>query len=326
MSTTTPDTLATPAGSGKVRLRVARKEALADGVCGLVLAAPDGRRLPDWAPGSHVDLTFANGLTRQYSLCGDRWDPYTYRVAVLREPQGRGGSAYVHDVLGEGDPVEIAGPRNNFALAPADRYLFIAGGIGITPLLPMLGQAEMLGTPWRLLYGGRRRSSMAFLDRLARWGERVTVRPQDESGLLDLSLIAEQPAGTKVYCCGPEPLLNAVQDAAASLPPGHLRTERFVAATMPPPVRTTPFTLRLARSGSTLTVPPDVSVLDAVAEAGVPILASCRQGICGTCETGVVDGVPDHRDSLLDEDERRRNHCFYPCVSRAASDELVVDA
>lgn len=325
MSITTPAAVTTPARSGKVRLQVAAKRDLADGVCGLEFTEPDGRRLPDWTPGSHIDLTFANGLTRQYSLCGDRWDPYTYRVAVLREADGGGGSAYVHDTLTEGDLVDIAGPRNNFALAPADQYLFVAGGIGITPILPMLEQAEMLGTPWRLLYGGRRRSSMAFLDRLERWGDRVEIRPQDEHGLLDLRTVADQPAGTKVYCCGPEPLLDAVRDAAADLPTGRLRTERFVAATMAPPVRTTPFTVRLARSGATVTVPPGASVLDAVAEAGVPILASCRQGICGTCETGVVDGVPDHRDSLLDDADREHNDCFYPCVSRAASDELVID-
>jgi ferredoxin-NADP reductase len=317
---------AIPAGTGKVRLRVARKQQLADGVCGLELTAPDGRRLPDWTPGSHIDLTFGDGITRQYSLCGDRWDAHTYQVAVLREPGGRGGSAYVHDELGEGDLVDIAGPRNNFALAPADRYLFVAGGIGITPLLPMLEQAELLGTPWQLLYGGRHRTSMAFLARLARWGDRVEVHPQDEDGVLDLGPVGDQPPGTKVYCCGPEPLLDAVRAAAAHLPAGALRTERFVAAAMPPPARSTPFEIELARSGITVTVAPDASVLDAVAEAGVPILASCRQGICGTCETGVLDGVPDHRDSLLDDDERRRSDCFYPCVSRAASDRLVLDA
>lgn len=326
MSITAPHPIASPSRSGKTRLQVVRKQTVAQGVCGLVLSDPDGCRLPDWTPGSHIDLTFPNGLTRQYSLCGDRWDPMTYEVAVLREPESRGGSAYIHDELREGDIVELGGPRNNFALVPADNYFFIAGGIGITPLLPMLEQAEMLGTPWHLLYGGRTRSSMAFSDRLERWGDRVTLRPQDEFGLLDLSIIQEQPTGTKVYCCGPEPLLDAVREAAASLPPGRLRMERFVAGTLPPPLRTTPFTLELARSGITMTVDPDTSVLDAVASAGVPILASCRQGICGTCETGVVAGVPDHRDSLLGDDDRERGDCFYPCVSRAASDRLVIDA
>ncbi|MFI5626172.1 PDR/VanB family oxidoreductase [Nocardioides sp. NPDC051685] len=325
MSVTTV-TPVTPTQSAKVRLRVRRKAQLAKGVCGLVLVDPDGRRLPDWTPGSHVDLTFANGLTRQYSLCGDRWDPHRYEVAVLREPGGRGGSAYVHDVLAEGDSVEIAGPRNNFALAPADRYLFVAGGIGITPILPMLEQAELLGSPWNLLYGGRHRSSMAFLDRLAGWGDRVEVHPQDEHGLLDLSAVAGAPPGTKIYCCGPEPLLTAVREAAANLAAGCLRTERFAAREQGAPVRTTSFTVKLARSGATVTVPPGVSILDAVAEAGVPILASCRQGTCGTCETPLLAGLPDHRDSLLNEQERNSGDLFYPCVSRAASDHLVLDA
>jgi ferredoxin-NADP reductase len=326
MSTTASQAISTPSRSGKARLEVVRKHALSEGVCGLVLSDPSGNRLPDWTPGSHVDLTFSNGLTRQYSLCGDRWDAMTYEVGVLREPGSRGGSAYVHDELGEGDFIELGGPRNNFALVPADRYLFIAGGIGITPLLPMIEQAEVLGVPWHLLYGGHTRSSMAFIDRLERWDDRVELRPQDEYGLLDLSVIIDQPAGTKVYCCGPGPLLDAVRAAGARLPAGHLRTERFVAGTLPAPLRTTPFTLELARTGVTVTVGPGTSVLDAVASAGVPILASCRQGICGTCETGVVAGVPDHRDSLLEDDERERGDCFYPCVSRAASDRLVIDA
>ncbi len=316
---------ASPAVGGKVRLRVRRKLALADGVCGLELVAPDDGRLPDWTPGSHIDLTFANGLNRQYSLCGDRWDAHSYQVAVLREPDGRGGSAFVHDELGEGDVIDIAGPRNNFPLAPADAYLFVAGGIGITPILPMLEQAEMLGKPWRLLYGGRTRTSMAFLDRLTPWGDRVDVCPQDESGLLDLDVLGRLEAGTKVYCCGPEPLLAAVRTAAVDLPSGSLRTERFVAAAMPAPVRTTSFDLELARSGVTVTVAPGQSILEAAAEAGAPILASCRQGICGTCETDVLEGTPDHRDSMLDDDERQRGDLFYPCVSRSASDRLVLD-
>lgn len=325
MLTAAPSEAAAPT-AGKVRLRVRRKSTLATGVCGLELVAPDGGRLPDWTPGSHIDLTFANGVTRQYSLCGDRWDASSYQVGVLREPSGRGGSAYVHDELAEGDLIDIAGPRNNFALAPAENYLFIAGGIGITPLLPMLEQAEMLGTPWRLIYGGRTRTTMAFLDRLDRWGDRVEIWPQDERGLLDLSVISDQPEGTKVYCCGPEPLLDAVQAASAGLSAGQLRTERFVAGNMPAPVRSASFEVELARSGITVTVGPDQSILDATAEAGVPILASCHQGICGTCETDILAGTPDHRDSLMDDDERASGQFLYPCVSRSASDRLVLDA
>lgn len=316
------------AGStGKVRLGVLEKELVADGVCRLVLADPDGRRLPDWAPGAHIDLSFESGHTRQYSLCGDRWDPFRYEIAVLRERAGRGGSAYIHDRLRPGDVVEVAGPRNNFALAPSERYLFIAGGIGITPLLPMLQQAELTGIPWTLLYGGRHRASMAFLDRLIPFGDRVLARPEDERGLLDLGLIDDQPAGTKIYCCGPAPLLAAVEERCGrlGLPGGTLRVERFVARDQGAPVRSTPFDVVLARSGRTVTIQPGTSILDAAAAAGVPILASCRQGTCGTCETRLVEGVADHRDSLLDEDERRSGDRLYPCVSRAASDRIVLD-
>ncbi|TAJ42285.1 MAG: oxidoreductase, partial [Chitinophagaceae bacterium] len=172
---------------------VTEKRVVAEGVVSLELSAAHGGRLPDWAPGAHIDLILPNGLTRQYSLCGDRWTPDRYQVGVLKEPASRGGSAYVHDVLAVGDQIEIGGPRNNFALVPSPTYLFVAGGIGITPLLPMIRQADMLGTNWHLLYGGRRRASMAFLDELSAYGDRVTVAPQDESGLLDLPAFLGDP-------------------------------------------------------------------------------------------------------------------------------------
>jgi ferredoxin-NADP reductase len=307
-------------------LRVTAKTTTAEGVVTVELAAPDGSRLPDWAPGAHVDLTLGNGTTRQYSLCGDRWDPTTYRVGVLLEPAGRGGSAYVHEQLQPGHLVGLGGPRNNFPLVPAEDYLFVAGGIGITPLLPMLAQAHLLGADWRLLYGGRTRSSMAFLDELAQYGERVQVAPQDEVGLLDLpSFLGSPRAGVRVYCCGPAPLLAAIEAVCADWPPHTLRTERFVAAEQGAPARTTPFEVHLRRSGTTVTVTPDVTVLDAVAAAGVDVLSSCRQGTCGTCETTVLDGLPDHRDSLLDDDERAAADCMYICVSRSRTDRLVLD-
>jgi len=305
---------------------VTAREPIADGVLSLRLERGDGGRLPDWAPGAHIDLQLDNDLVRQYSLCGDRWDPYGYEVAVLREPDGRGGSAYVHEHLAVGDTVGVGGPRNNFHLAPATEYLFVAGGIGITPILPMVQAAERLGTPWRLLYGGRTGLSMAFTDRLAGFGDRVTLAPQDTCGLLDLdAAVAGLAPGGKVYCCGPAPLLAAIERATAHLPVGALRTERFVAEELPPPRRDAPFEIVLARSGRCLTVTPARSVLDVLAEHGVHLLSSCRQGLCGTCETGVVAGVPDHRDSLLDDAERRRGDCMFVCVSRACSDRLVLD-
>lgn len=314
------------ATTATVDLEVVAKTVVAEEVSTVTLASPDGRRLRDWAPGAHVDLVLGNGVTRQYSLCGDRWDPFTYTVGVLREPAGRGGSAYVHDVLEPGDRVGVGGPRNNFPLVPAERYLFVAGGIGITPLLPMVHQAELLGVAWQLLYGGRRRASMAFLDRLAPYGERVHIVPQDECGLLDLPAFLGAPrADTRVYCCGPGPLLAAIHAACAGWPPHSLRTERFVADELAAPARESAFAVELARSGRSVEVPPGISVLEAVSRAGVEVLSSCRQGTCGTCETTVLAGRPDHRDSLLDDDERAAGDCMYVCVSRSLDDRLVLD-
>jgi ferredoxin-NADP reductase len=306
-------------------LELVGKRTIAAGVVELLLAAPDRRRLRDWTPGSHVDLALPNGLVRQYSLCGVRRDPYTYRVAVLQERQSRGGSDYVHRELGVGDLVTVRGPRNNFPLSPAPSYLFVAGGIGITPILAMVAQASELGVPWRLLYGGRNRTSMAYLDELEQYGDNVQVVPQDEAGLPDLTgFLAEDSADALVYACGPSGLLRGIEAACQARPAHTLRTERFVAE-LDPPVRTTAFTVRLEHSGADVIVPPDLSVLDAVAQAGVEVLSSCRQGVCGTCETTVLAGTPDHRDSVLATDERAAGDCMLICVSRSCSDLLVLD-
>ncbi|MFJ3669859.1 PDR/VanB family oxidoreductase [Streptomyces sp. NPDC090106] len=305
----------------ETELVVAAVENAADGVLALTLCHPLGEPLPPWEPGAHVDLVLAPGLERQYSLCGDPADRSGWRVAVLREPAGRGGSAHVHDRVGPGDKVRVRGPRNHFALRPAPRYRFVAGGIGITPILPMLAAAEAAGAEWSLLYGGRTRESMAFTGELARYGDRVTVAPQDETGLLDLAPVLDSvPEGTLVYCCGPGPLLDAVQ---ARCPAGVLHLERFT-----PEVREegedTEFEVELAASGLTLTVPKGVSVLDAVQAAGVDVLYSCTEGTCGTCETDVLEGEPDHRDSVLSDEEREAGETMLICVSRCRGRRLVL--
>ncbi|WP_033318581.1 PDR/VanB family oxidoreductase [Streptomyces yerevanensis] len=307
-------------------LVVATRTHVADGVVSLTLRRPDGRPLPSWTPGAHIDLFLDGGLIRQYSLCGDPAEPDAWRIAVLREPQGRGGSAYVHDHLPEGTAVRVRGPRNNFPLRPATRHLFIAGGVGITPILPMVEAAEAAGADWRLLYGGRTRTSMAFVDRLTPYGDRVLVRPQDEYGLLDLGAFLGSPEeSTLVHACGPEPLLRAAQEQCADWPAGTLGVERFApvqAAEARPAVA---FEVVLARAGLTLTVPPDRSVLESLEEAGVDVDFSCREGTCGTCETDVLDGTPDHRDSLLSEDERATGDTMLICVSRSCGPRLVLD-
>ncbi|WP_327320193.1 PDR/VanB family oxidoreductase [Streptomyces sp. NBC_01235] len=313
-------------------LTVAARTLAADGVVSLTLRRPDGGMLPAWTPGAHIDVLLdgADGrdgeLIRQYSLCGHPAERGAWQIAVLREPRGRGGSAYVHDHLREGTTVRVRGPRNTFPLRPAARHLFVAGGVGITPILPMVEAAEAAGADWRLLYGGRTRTSMAFLDRLAPHGDRVLIRPQDEHGLLDLAAHLGVPEeGTLVHACGPEPLLRAVQERCAGWPPGTLGVERFAPAQTPGSGPTEAFELELARSGLTLTVPPDRSVLEIVEEAGVVVDFSCREGTCGTCETDVLDGRPDHRDSLLTEDERAAGDTMLICVSRSCGPRLVLD-
>lgn len=315
-----------PTGDREIKLEVVRKDVVAEGVLTLSLRHPDGRRLPDWAPGAHIDLVLPNGVVRQYSLCGDRWDAHTYRVGVLREADGRGGSAYIHDELQPGALVAVGGPRNNFHLVPSGRYLFIAGGIGITPLLFMVRQADMVGADWHLLYGGRTRASMGFLDELEKYGDRVQVCPQDTDGLLDLpGALERHGTQARVYVCGPSPLLDAVEALSAAWPSGVLRTERFVAKEQAAPARDVAFEVELVRSGLSVTVTPNSSILDAVRSAGVQVLSSCREGTCGTCEAGVLAGRPDHRDSILDDAERAANDCMFVCVSRSCGDRLALD-
>lgn len=320
-----PEPLVAAAAADGLTLDVVDKAALSETVCALTLAEPDGRRLPDWSPGAHIDLVLPGNLVRQYSLCGDRWDPFHYRIAVLREPDGRGGSRYVHDSLTVGDRLPIGGPRNNFELAPAERYAFVAGGIGITPIVPMLRAADRLGTPWTLLYCGRTVESMAFAREL-RDDARVTVWPTAERGRPDVAaLCATAGTGTRVYGCGPASMTADLVEAGGALPEGSVRVERFTAGTLAAPVRHRAFEVELRQTGSTITVSPGESVLEALGAAGVPMLSSCRQGTCGTCEATVLDGIPDHRDSLLTDDERRRNDCMFVCVSRSCSDRLILD-
>lgn len=313
------------ADATQVKLMVTAKTRVAGAVVALNLAHPDGRRLPDWTPGSHIDVVLPSGVSRQYSLCGDRWDAYNYRIAVLHEAEGRGGSGYIHKELTAGTLVAVGGPRNNFRLVPSEKYLFVAGGIGITPMLPMVQQADLLGADWKLLYLGRSRSTMAFLDELAVHGDRVVVMPKDEGPCQLSEFIGDSAADTKVYVCGPQRLLTAVEHHCAHWPVGLLRLEHFAAKAQTAPARDVPFEVDLARAGLSVTVSPDVTVLDALQAAGVSVLTSCREGTCGTCEVNVLAGEPDHRDSILNDADRAAGHCMFPCVSRSCSARLVLD-
>ncbi|MFF5988786.1 PDR/VanB family oxidoreductase [Prauserella flavalba] len=243
---------------------------------------------------------------------------------MLREPRSRGGSEYVHETLRPGQLVEVRGPRNHFRLEPAAGYLFIAGGIGVTPIVPMVAAAERAGARWRLLYGGRHRASMAFTADLRRYGECVTLAPQDECGLLDLdAALGAAGEDTLVYCCGPAPLIDAVQQRC---PAERLRVERFAApeqAAEAPPGGV--IEVELARSGRTVRVAPDRSILEALLDEGVDVPNDCRDGICGSCETEVLDGEAEHRDYVLTEKERREGGTMMVCVSRARGQRLVLD-
>lgn len=313
----------------ELELVLARKETLADDVVRLTLRHPDGDPLPAWEPGAHLDLVLESGLTRQYSLCGDPRDSSVLQVAVLREEAGRGGSRYVHDTFAEGQRVHACGPRNHFPLVEAKRYLFIAGGIGITPILPMIAQVAAAGADWRLVYGGRTRSSMAFRDELeTRYPEQVEIHPQDERGLLDLpTLLApgEDDAETAIYCCGPEALLTAVEEQCADRPAVTLHVERFSPKEGTTDGPRAAFEVELAQTGTVLEVPADRSILEVVEDSGVPVLSSCQEGTCGTCETPVLSGKPDHRDSLLTDEERDACDTMMICVSRSCSPRLVLD-
>lgn len=285
-----------------------RVERVADDVVSLVLRGDEGDLAP-WEPGAHLDLALPNWLTRQYSLCGDPADLSEYRIAVRHDPLSRGGSEYVHLYLRPGRTLGVSVPRNHFPLVDAPEYLFVAGGIGITPIMPMLRAA---GTRATLVYAGRSASTMPFAAELvAMYGERVRLYAQ---GRPDLAALAAEFPAAEVYCCGPASMV----DAAEALFP-RVHTERFQ-----PTQRAfgpdTPFEVVCARSGQTIQVPADESLLDVLNHAGKPVPSGCREGVCGSCELSVLDGDPEHRDDIGAPDGR-----MYPCVSRALSPRLVLD-
>jgi ferredoxin-NADP reductase len=307
--------------AGVLDLRVVAMRLESEGVLSLVLADPEQRLLPAWTPGAHIDVGLPDHV-RQYSLCGDPADRRSYRVAVLREADSGGGSTYVHEELRPGDVVEVGGPRNHFHLEGAAEYAFVAGGIGITPLLPMIRAVAGANLPWSLAYGGRSRSSMAFLDELAEHDDRVRLYPADDVPLIDLDAALGEPRpGVGIYACGPEPLLAAMETKCSTWPSGSLHLERFKARPRDD-AQERAFDVVVASTGTRLTVPAGRSCFDVLDEAGFGVPNACRDGVCGSCETKVLAGVPDHRDSLLPEDHHAS---LMVCVSRSRTDELVLD-
>jgi ferredoxin-NADP reductase len=307
----------------EVEATVAGRVELTAEIVEITLEPVSGALPGDWPAGSHVDLVLGDGLVRQYSLIPapkGQW-----RVAVLREGNGRGGSRYIHDELAVGDRIVCRGPRNNFPLAHSPRYLFLAGGVGVTPLLRMIEQATAAGAQWRLVYCGRSRATMAFVGSLDAGSEQVVVHADDENGVLDLAaLLAEPQDETLVYACGPAPFLEACIAATRSWPPGSLHIERFSPVEIDPGQESGEFEVELWTSGRTLTIPTDRSILDVAQDAGIQVLSSCSEGTCGTCETPVLAGEVDHRDSVLDDEEKSASLTMMVCVSRGRG-RIVLD-
>ncbi len=300
----------------------------ASGVLSVTLTDAAGGELPAWEPGAHVDVTLPNGFVRQYSLCGDPADRSAYRIGVLRETEGRGGSRWIHQELRVGTLLDVSEPRNHFTFDGGSQVRFVAGGIGITPILPMIREAQSRGLDWHLTYGGRSRQSMAFLDELP--ADKVTLRPQDEFGHLDLAEALGAPGdGVTVFACGPMGLLDALEEHCRDWPSGALRMERFAA----PSAHSAPdadentgdIEVFAQRSGVELVVPEGESILDGLEKAGIFPGSSCREGICGSCEVKVLEGTPAHHDYVLTAEEKAEGNTMMICVSRAKSCRLVLD-
>ena len=309
------------------RLLVRQVRWVARDVVELRLTRATGGALPAWEPGAHIELTLPSGLRRAYSLCGKVTDAEAWTVAVHRAPEGRGGSREIHETALVGRELEVRGPVNRFPLVPAEGYLLLAGGIGVTPLLPMARELTARGLPWRLVLGARDRSRLVYAEELVEsGGDRVLLLPQDEAGLPDLAAeLAATPPAYAVYACGPQPMLDAVTALCRTAGSARaLHLERFTAADQPG-TTAGEFEVVLRRSGLRLTVPADRSVLDVVREKLPDVPYSCEEGYCGSCETAVVAGLPDHRDSVIEPSERTAATTMMICVSRCDSPVLELD-
>ena len=287
------------------------------------LEHPDGEVLPAWEPGAHLDVQLVTRHERQYSLCGDPADTRAYRIAVLREELSRGSSAYVHRFLRVGSTVRVRPPRNLFALGDADAYLLLAAGIGITPILAMARHLAATGADWRMISLARHADDVAFAVDLAAFGDRVRIHLSSEEGRLDLGAVLDGLApGTDVYACGPGGFTDELTERSAALPPGvRLHLERFE----PKRQEHGPdeaFTVVAARSGRRIEVPADRPLLGTLQGAGLDVAGSCLRGVCGSCAVTVLDGVPDHRDSLTADPA---SPTIYPCVSRSLTPEITLD-
>lgn len=315
-----------------IDVRIAKKQAAATDICTFELVAASGAPLPAFAAGSHVDVHLPNGLTRQYSLCNDPSESHRYLLAVLNDPESRGGSRAMHDLLSEGDTLKISGPKNHFALAhDATTHLLLAGGIGITPILCMAERLAIVGADFEMHYSARSVDRMAFRERIAAstFAGRVALHVDDGDAAqtLDLAATLAAPAdGAHLYVCGPKGFMDAVlgHARAAGWPESRLHVEFFNAAIAKSDDDGS-FDVKLASSGKVVHVAKDETIIEALAAAGIEVPFSCEQGVCGTCLTRVLDGIPDHRDLYLMPDEQAKNDQFTPCCSRSKSKVLLLD-
>jgi len=309
----------------RVRVKAATWEA--PQVVSYELRPLDGSELPPFTAGAHIDLRLGNGLARSYSLTNSQDERHRYVIGVQKDRASRGGSKWVHENLRVGDIVSLEGPRNNFALdETAGQSILIAGGIGITPILCMLRRLASLGRDWRLFYCARRRADAAFVDDLAAFGPRVTLNFDEEPGgrMLDIAgVVRDAPPGAHLYCCGPAPMLTAFEAATAQWPRERVHVEYFAAKE--PPAAVGGLTVVLARSGREFVVPQGKTILETLLDAGLDVAHSCTQGVCGACETKVLEGVPDHRDLVLTEAEQASGATMMICCSGAKTERLVLD-
>lgn len=314
------------ATSPGLKVRVLSITPAAERIVEIRLESADGEPLPSWTPGSHIDVFLDADLVRQYSLCSGP-DDATWRLGVLEELEGRGGSHHVHHQLRVGDVLEVSHPRNNFPLELSDRpVVFVSGGIGITPLLSMVHAAQVAGAAWRMLHLVRDERSSAFDADLAPYGDKIVRHVDAISGVVDLAATLDDLGGrdADVYACGPGSLLDAIEAYAAARPGSSAHIERFTSTTPAVQEGDHAFVVEIA-DGTEIEVPADRTILQALNDAGIRTLSSCREGVCGTCETAVLAGVPDHRDHVLSADERTVGDVMMPCVSRCLGDRLVLD-
>jgi tetrachlorobenzoquinone reductase len=320
-----PENTALPAASLLLRLHAI--VFAAEGTHLYELQAPDGSSLPAFTAGAHLDLHLPNGMMRQYSLSNSQDERHRYVIGVKRDGASRGGSRFIHEDLRVGTLLKTSVPRNNFPLAEdAVHSVFFAGGIGVTPIHSMTDRLRSLGSRWDLHYGVRRRGEAVFLDEFQA-GDRLHLHVDEEcaGAPLDIAgLVAAAPQEAHLYCCGPLPMLKAFEAATASRPPGHVHVEYFSSDS--PIAAEGGFTVRMAKSGRELAVRPGQTILDALKEHGIDVPFSCAQGVCGACETRVLDGIPNHRDMILSKQEKDANRTMMICCSGSKTPLLILDA